>query len=363
MSIATNYTLPIERKAPVVVPLSQPEDQRLATLMGQIIEQKEAKVGAALKGRVNVSEGILIGGDLFSMGYLGFQGAQILKPSLAAIPAIGFATLVCGEIAGAINIGVALVCLKEAVQAFENGDNALGARLFLDFVTFTAIGLIMILASLATKVAALGCVGALFATNPWLLPVLFFIASIPIICEIGKRIFNIHTNRDLASQLKGNDLGELIRGKEAKNPYHLRPLIEMLQTQQDEKEVKAKLSEKMEQLQADMGVAAAIEVFRLMQKKLRNEEVEEQFERVKKRISEWNQAQYVRFFQQVLFAAAFGVSMAAFLPKINAQRIDAIDTFAMAAGNAVPLYMDIFWPFKRNTPIVVPKVDLEEKLG
>lgn len=341
-----------------MVPLEQPANKKLASLMGQIIEQKEEKVAASLKGRVNVSEGILIGGDLFSMGYLAFQGAQILKPSLAAIPAISFTTLVCGEIAGLINIGVALVCLKEAIQAFKNEDHALGARLFLDFVTFTAIGLIMILASLATKVAALGGIGALFATNPWLLPVLFFIASIPIIYEIGKRIFNIQTNRDWASQLKQEDIGALIEGKDEKNPYHLRPLIQMLQSGSNEKEVKAKLSSKLEQFQADMGVTAALDMFKLMQMKLRDEQVAEQLAKVKERITEWNNAQYVRLFQQVLFAAAFGVSMTAFLPNVNSQMIDAVDTFAMAGGNAVPLYMDICWPFKRNTPIVVPKVEV-----
>lgn len=329
-----------------------PSPPRIANLMQEVIDEKSAHAQNALAGRVNANEAILIGGDLFSMGYLAFQGAQIVKPALAANGGIALATLSCGVIAGVINIGVSIISLKEGIQAWQNGDEKLALRLFLDFATFAAIGAIMILASLALRVAALGAVGAFFGANPWLLPVLFFINAIPIIIEIANRIKNIHANTDLASYLN-SDLHNLIKGKDPKNPFHLQTLLER---DESDRELKNELARRMEVLQADMGVEAAIETFKLLRLHLLEEDTEEQMSLVKEKVAEWNRAQYVRMFQQVLYAVAFGVSMGALSPALNTPAVNGAQTFAMSGANAIPLYMDVFWPFKRNTPIVVPHV-------
>ncbi len=320
--------------------------------MQTAIDRKEANVSKALKGRVNVNEAVMIGGDLFSMGYMAFQGAQVVKPSLALIPAIGITTLTCGVIAGVINIGVALISLKEALQASKNGDMNLALRLFLDFLGLFAIGSIMILASLAIRVATLGALGVFFEANPWLLPVLFFIISIPILLEISNRIHNIRCGKDLAAQLNRN-LDELIYSQDQESPFHI-------DFDLSDKETYNRLAKNIEKLQANMGVEAAIETFKLLRLHILNEATEKQFQIVKGKVAKWNRAQYVRMFQQILYAAAFGVSMAALTPKINIPAVNGTETFAMAAANAIPLYMDIFWPFRRNTPIVVPHVmDME----
>jgi len=90
---------------------------------------------------------------------------------------------------------------------------------------------------------------------------------------------------------------------------------------------------------------------------LNKEPTEEQMKTTKEKITSWNKAQYVRLFQQVLFAGAFGVSMAALTPALNTPTLAASENFAMAAANGIPFYMDVFWPFMRNAPIVVPKVE------
>lgn len=333
-------------------------DQKVAALMQEIISKKEEHVTASLKNRVNPSEIVQVGGDLFSMGYLLFQGAQIVKPSLSSIPFIATASLVCGVVAGAINIGVAFVCLKEGIQAHKNGDMQLAARLYIDFVALLGIGMIMIFTALATRVAALGAIGGFFAANPWLLPILFFALSVPLFFELGKRINNIIQSKDLASQLNAKNLPALIQGKDPSNPFHLQPLLHLAEkSESDPRELKIALSHKMEQLQSDMGVESAIETFKLMQQLVLKKDIEAQLKKVKEKIQDWNRAQYVRAFQQLLYTAAFGVSMAALSPKVNIPPVTATQTFAMAGANAIPLYMDSFWPFKRNTPIVVPKVE------
>lgn len=326
-------------------------DEKLSQLMQTIIKKKEQNIQSALNGRVNASEAILIGGDLFTMGYMAFEGAQIVKPSLSALPAFSLGTLTCGILAGVINLGVCIVCLKEAIQAFKNGDNLLGARLFIDFVNLASIGAIMILASLATQVSVLGGIGAFFAANPWLLPVLFFIISLPNMVEVIRRLKNIHTGKDLAAQLNTADLQKLIRGFHEKNPFHLQPLLAM-----DEKSALNALSDKLEQFQADMGAVAALETFKVMQKLLKKEDFEEQLALARKKIAEWNRAQYVRLFQQALYTTSFVVSMAALTPRLSTPAFRGTISFAMTGANAIPLYMDVFWPFKRNTLIVVPKI-------
>jgi ABC-type multidrug transport system fused ATPase/permease subunit len=322
--------------------------------MQQVIEEKQELVDSALKNRMNVSEAVQIGGDLFSMGYLGFQGAQMIRPSISSIPAIAFSSLVCGVIAGAINIGVAFVCLKEGIQASKNGDTKLATRLYLDFASLLAIGLIMMLTSIAVRVAALGVLTAFFAANPWLLPVIFFILSIPIIIEVAGRIKNICQKRDLGSAVKASDLPKQLQDPNEKNPFSLKPLIDMAERGVNDQFIKIALSQKMELFQANMGVEAALETFRLLKQILKNEEMMEQLEKTKKKIAEWNKAQWVRMFQQVLYTAAFAVSLIALSPRMNTPSVNGGQTFAMAAANATALYMDTYWPFKRNTPIVVP---------
>ena len=164
--------------------VAQPKaEQTLSTLMRGVIDEKEKEIKKSSAERATRKragmEALMIGGDLFSMGYLAFQGIQIAKPSLSSIPAFGLTSLICGEIAGAINIGVAFICLKEGLQALKNGDQKLAARLIFDFVAFLVIGMIMILTSLAIKGGLIGAMTAFFATNPWLLPFFSFWYQLP----------------------------------------------------------------------------------------------------------------------------------------------------------------------------------------
>ena len=180
----------------------------------------------------------------------------------------------------------------------------------------------------------------------------------------GERIIKILSKQDLGSQLQKKDLNldNLIQGNDTNNPYHLRPLLDGLENKEGERAIAQKLSTKLEQFQAGMGAEAALETFKLLEKVLRKneDEKEAQLKKAKEKVAEWNHAQYVRLAQQLLYTAAFGVSMGVLIPKAPTQVMSATENFAMAGANAIPLYMDSFWPFKRNTPIVVPKVDAEK---
>ena len=351
---------------PITSSLGDSENKTIQ-VMEQVLDAKKSHRQAALDNKLDRYNPIFIGGDIFTAGYLAFEGIQAFVPSLAGITAIGTATLICGVVAGAINIGVGLVSLKEAIQAFRNGDKVLGFRLMFDFIFCSAIGSVMILSSLAIQVSALGGVGAFFATNPWVLPLLFFIVTIPLIVELSYRIKNIATSNDLGSQLKLNDLKELLQ-KENPDWDQIDKLYQGVNTfdlsnlPTDDDKLAETLSQKMEELQADMGVSAGVKVFNLMlQIKKRNKKSAlKQIEIVEKKIAEWNRSLYLRMFQQLLYVLSFAVSMTALMPKVNGSLLTGIQNFSLMGANAIPLYMDTFWPFKRNTPIVVPKVENEE---
>jgi hypothetical protein len=310
--------------------------------MESLIQKKVALRDQCLEERGKSrfpAEAVLIGGDAFTMGYLALQSAELLSSSLAASPVISWMNFVCGEIGGAINIGVSFVCLSEGLQAMINKDYLLASRLFCDFATLFAIGTVMLLSSLSTKVAALG-LSAFFTANPWLLPLAFFLMSLPTILDVSRRVGKIWLKTDLASQLSDPK-------KMAETHFSsLNP---------------KDLEDKLEEFQAEMGVDAAIETFKLMQKILSDEKFEEQLERAKEKAADWSRAQYVRLAQQILYTTAFGVGMGTL--SLNNRVCQATQNIAMTGANAIPLYMDTFWPFKRNTPIVVPKVVLETHLA
>lgn len=334
-------------------------EQRVSTLMQSLIEQKNQLKENAAKNRLNASEATLIGGDFFNMGYLVFSGILAAFPSAGNIPAVAGIGFACAEIGGLINIFVALICLKEGIQALKNGDKLTAFRLIVDAVGLAFIGVLMIFASLGAKIAAFSGVTTFLAANPWLLPVLFLIVTLPTFFEVTSRIKCELTKKDYFSQIDKDHLAQLINGEDRTNPFHMMPLIKDLKNDpNDETEVFKKLSSKMEQLQADMGVEGALEAFKMLKDIVDKKNAKEAFDKVKTEVDKWNRIQKIRMAQQVLYLGAFGLSMGALSsPFLRGASFQAAQSFAMAGANAIPLGLDIFEPFKRNVPIIIPKID------
>ncbi len=338
---------------------SSDEKPSISSLVRRVIDSKESHINQAKDNKWDRYNPILIGGDLFTMAYLTFQG--VTACAHISLPFVAVATLVCGVVAGVITVGVAFVSLKESIQAFHNGDFKLGFRLLLDFIGLLGIGAIMILTPLAAKIAALGCLATFFAAYPWVLPLLFFVITIPLLLEIGSRVANIYLEKDLAADLKLEKLFDLLNKDivywhqisllyENKNPFHF------------EIEDAKDLIERMEILQSGIGVTAAVEAFKLFESLLEQnrEAALLHFQKLHHEISDWNGKQHVRLLQQVLFVFAFILSMAGLFIRPSPTLYGPIENFMMAAANAIPLYMDTFWPFERNTTLVVPKVEEKE---
>jgi hypothetical protein len=219
----------------------------------------------------------------------------------------------------------------------------------------------MILTPLATKVVALACLTTFFATNPWVLPLLFFVITIPLLIEIVCRITQIYTKKDTAAELKLNQLSVLLK-QEKVDWDAIFGLYSKNDIFHSEMGAKNEIIARMEKLQSGIGVTVSLEAFRLFEHLLKKDKEGAllQMQALQEKIAEWNKKQHVRLLQQVLFVIAFIVSMVALRVHISPALLVSTENFLMAGANAIPLYMDCCWPFERNTTLVVPKVEVEE---
>lgn len=294
---------------------------------------------------------------------------------------------VCGVIGGFINIGVGLASIPTAIGYLKKGNLKVGIPALCDVVCLTVIGFVMILTSLARHIPGVHGLGTFLNDRPWILPVIFLVITLPLITQILMRVKNIVTRKDLASGLnlkaikiclnklshlhkemgKSLDKAQITEDKAAALNQQtiafeasVNAQWNFIQTQigwfiQNE-ETLATLSEKMEDAEKDMGVSCAIYFFKFFET-LQKGDIEKSLEllpKVEHKVKAWNKAQWVRLTQQVLFIIAFILSMGTFIPKAPASLLNGASLIAIAGGNAIPLYMDCFWPFKRNTPIAVP---------
>src|SRR3989338_342278 len=250
------YMTPIQSpiSSAYATPAPSPTNQKLTAAAVRVFEQQTSIYNKKLESKWDRYNPIMIGGDFFTFANLGFSLVKDILPSIASISAVSIASLVCGEIAGAINIGVGLISLKEAVQAFKNGNRALGVRMTFDFLFLVAIGVTMILISTALKVAALGAIGAFFAANPWVLPLLFFVISIHIIVELGRKESQILSHTDLGSQFQLDALKEQVNNNHFDLPTPFQDVKESSEQ---------KFIDKMGQLQAEIGIEAALAAYYL----------------------------------------------------------------------------------------------------
>lgn len=313
----------------------------------QLIEAKEKNIQemTSLSSRIqNKDEWILCGGDFFTMGYLFFEMLIELTPHLSKDPSVQALSVSFGIVGGIINILVGLISLKSAWIELEAGRTKIAARLFLDAFGLTAIGLIMTIMSLSYYTALFGGVTALFASNPWLLPTLFFLINLPVLLEVLERCTWIIVQKDPATLYLKNEkpffdlnLGNLnIESKEEMFKILLEKNHERLEKLQGEIGAEAALAWFQLRLEKDLGFSIGIDPLTAI------------FE---KKNLEWKQAQFVRLLQMLCCLAAFSLTC---MTGIKISNIQAMITLLEMLTNLIPLYMDLFWPLKRNTHLPIP---------
>jgi len=337
-----------------------------SALVQEVIQKKEANVEKALSNNwrrynpISGSDTILISGDLFNMGFLVLEGVKSASPHLASLTAVKVASAVCGVFGGVISLSTGLVSFKEGIQALQNGDNHLATRLLFEGVMDTVVGVAMILLSLSAYVVGLGGVGAFFAANPWVLPIVFLLACLPLTAEIGARCKKIYSKEDAASLLPLKDLkGHLEKEKvDWKEVYALFDGT-LLDLNQVSRTSLKDLSDKLEEMQTEIGVQASLGAFKLLNALLdKNKEKSlEALKALDDQVQGWNQTQGRRLLQQAPFFLSSLLSLILLQPLTYRQSIEAAQNFSLALASIAPLHMDMNQPFERDTPIVPAKAE------
>lgn len=344
-------------------------DAKLSAAVKDIFTKKEGIIESSLadkKRRFHPITGscfIQVFHDVVTAMFVVFTTIKVAAPSIAALTPMVIGSAVFGGIGGILNLAMGFVTFREAVQAFSNGDKAKGIRLLIISAACSGIGLFM-LVSTVTAFVALGGIAAFIAANPWILPVLILGIYLPLLYEILRDNKSIFTSQDPFSKLQVGQIDALLK-KDIINWPEIKKLLDDTDLNYEKvleefkKNGLKSLSERMEVLQSKMGPRGAVASFKLFQSILEQnkEDAQKHIKDLRGLASHWKRSQYVRLFQQVLYIGSFVLSILA-LKGANPRMLETAENGLMLVGMGIPIYMDALWPFLRNVPIIVPKVDV-----
>ena len=204
-------------------------DNKVNALMQKVLVAKRDSIEKAMSNTFDRYSPVFIGGDFFTGAYLLFDGIQKVVPSIQSIGGVVTASSICGVIGGLINIGVGIKCVMAGINEKTDKENA--NKMIWVGILIIAIGLIMTLGSLAKEIAVFGGIGAFLTANPWFLPVLFFLATLITLKDLAPRFKrNVLDGVDLGSKLQLDKLQEHLKNKEwkeieklygEKSPFHI----------------------------------------------------------------------------------------------------------------------------------------------
>ena len=180
-----------------------PLSTKVHTCFSEALEAKQAEYTKALSPakRWGVATYGQFAADFSSFCWDALMAIQELSKVAAQNPIVNHLISVLGFVAGPLMILQGLSCLNSCIEAFKCGDKPKGWRLLLDACTLTVIGALMLGLSIA-KIAGLTAITAFFAANVWILPLLFFIITIPLLAEVIRFCIPIWKGTDMGSQMK-----------------------------------------------------------------------------------------------------------------------------------------------------------------
>ncbi|MDN3506535.1 MAG: hypothetical protein P0S96_04830 [Simkaniaceae bacterium] len=293
--------------------------------------------------------------DVFNASFVVFTTLEIIKPSIVKLAPVLVASSAFGFIGAILNVVVGVISIREAIQAFENGDKGKGVRLLVSGIATIAVGAFMLVATLST-IVSFGALSVFLAANPWILPVLIVLVMLPFLYEVVKSNKEIFSGQDpFAGLSKVEDLlnKDIVNWQQLKEHDYFAEILKAARGKQ--------LSSRIEVLQSKMGPRGALASFKVFQAILDNDQTKARTEmkKLRKEATLWRTSQYVRMAQQILFIASTVVSLIA-LRRADSRALQAVDNGLMLGGMGLPLYMDAFWPLLRNVPIIIPKIKTEE---
>jgi len=363
-----------QENGPKIVQIHSSDCHDISQSVGKIIEEKQRLIDATLNNSkkryhpLKGSDTILITSNVFNAGYLFFEGIKCAAPGAEKIPEIALATTWFGILGGAIDVAVGVICLKEAKEAFASGDNAKGWRLAFEGALYIALGSLICLSSLSAYIGVFGGITAFLAANPWIMPMLWAIHSAPLILEILRTLAKHWEEKDIASNLKLDELQEKLSCKSVDFETienHFKGTIldfDEIRKKQEQEQLEA-LSQRVEKIQMELGPESAVTAMKLAKAILdkKKDDAKLQIKELQGRVEDWKKIYSIRLGLQMIHVADFALCMIGMHLPADTQIMEAAQDFALSLSYAAgDLPINISKPFARNTPLIVPKVDVSK---
>ena len=326
-------------------------DVKIASVVGRVLEEKEKLMESTPK-KDRIDTVVLVTGDVATFGYFALDTITKHISGAKSMLSVKWSLFAFGEIAGALNIAVSVVTLFQAIRAFKNGLGEDGWRLLWDAITGILPGVALIIVSSTLK----GIVAAALAT-PGVFPALFIISMLFVVIQLIKKETNLVKYQDIASQLDLDDWKSRLQN----GNFALPEFFKIDTSRMPSDQLKQHVIDKMQVLQGDMGVEAAVRAYRVWLRTLQKDSdaAAQEIDSLKIEVKKWNRSLHVRSAQQGIYALGILVSLIALSPRVNHTALTAINDAGLALANGIALLMDYFWTFTRNTPSVVPMVELQ----
>ena len=188
------------------------KDKRFSHLFQSTLDVKIEHKENVLKKRGGIEDVIVISNDIATTGFLLFESIEAFSSSSQSVSGILLAASICGFIGGFLNFAEAAIGFKEAYEAYLCGDTKLAKRQLASAIINIIIGSMMILESLAPFLGI-----TFFSSNPWLLPIVFFLEIIPVFMEVFQRSWKIARGEDYGAKLQLKKIKEDINKKRITN--------------------------------------------------------------------------------------------------------------------------------------------------
>lgn len=193
---------------PIINETSSPlTTQKIGDATQVVFKEKNNNKNASISGLkgtvVERFSPVILGNDIFTLGFTGLTAATNFLPSLASNPAITSVMSVCGVVSGGIMTFSGIMDLKAGIEKLKNGDKeGYGKLLVATGITEIILGLVLIAYSLLLIFAPHAAITQWIATNPWLLASLFLAPAVFTLTELGRKGYKAATNKDFFGTLQ-----------------------------------------------------------------------------------------------------------------------------------------------------------------
>ena len=352
--------------------------------------EKTKQIEAKAKLEIKLKTFTFVMGDVFSFGFLILKAIKELNSCLNNSGGASALTI-CGVIGGAFTAIVGFCDIYSGIETLRKKDitpeeKQLGWRLLLCGISEVLLGAFMITIAIIDPNSA---IGMFFSDHKYMTSLIFLVPTLFFGWELVPKCWHLMRRETLAQQLHDDDLVNLknkteldheglvmlknwrkifydkllnpVRienGETKKSPdiYNQDDMIIIMNKL--ESSIQTEAASAAFDLYTTTMILDSLAVEKLSVDTFNQEAQTEIINRAIKldsKLSEWVTTQWVKISIQLAYLGSFVASMSTL--SSTSDEPDAIVNIGLAVANLLPLYLDAFKHFLRNTPVVIKEIE------